>query len=143
MIGLLYSVAGTISPFALVAVPHLTSRLRAIEALSGLVLLLLLGHAFGIAGVIAALLAEITFATGFRVAILYRFIVTENRGRHAATAALVVVAVAAPLLCWEVVAEPSGQGVLAPATIAAYFAVALLLGSAGFLMRRRMFGNLL
>ena len=103
-ISFLFNVAGTMAPFLLVKVPHITSRLRVFEALLGFALILILGSVFGIAGVLIALLVEISLAVLVRIFMLYRFIITENRLLHARSSLLTLAVMAVPLLAWEGVA---------------------------------------
>ena len=141
LLGFFYAVAGTITPFALVKVPHLTSRLRTIEALCGFALLLYLGRLYGIGGVLGALVAEIAAAAAIRIVILYRHIVTERRWHHAVTVLLTLAAVFAPLLGWEELASmrlPTGINA-ATISLAVYCMIMLIVTGFGLIYRKRLF----
>lgn len=105
-IGLCNAVGGTITPFALVAVPHLISRLRSLEAICGFALMIFLGRLYGIEGVLAALMAELSVVTIISIVVFYRYILRQDRMWHARKALMVVVFVLGPLLLWEALVSP-------------------------------------
>lgn len=103
-ISVLFNIAGTLGPFLLVKVAHLTSRLRVFEALLGFALILILGANFGIAGVLTALLIEISLAILARVYLTYRYVITKDRLFHARSIVLILATIALPIIAWEVLA---------------------------------------
>lgn len=143
-ISFLFAVAGTITPFNLVTVPHLSSRLRTAEALTGFSLILILGPRFGIAGVLAALLTEVSIAVLGRLYLLYRYIVTENRGVHLRTALLILAVMFGPLLAWEAVVGPLlDKRPLAFASLAFFLTWTLMLAACVYGARQRLRTRLL
>ncbi len=105
LIALLFNIAGTMSPLLLVKVPHITSKLRFFEAALGLALIVTLGGYYAIAGVLAALLIEISIAVIARIFLLYRYVVTIDRAFHAKTALMIVTVTCAPIILWELIAR--------------------------------------
>jgi len=138
LLSFFYAVAGTITPFALVTVPHITSRLRSIEAICGFMLLIVLGHFYGITGVLSALVIEIAVAVILRILILYRHIITKNRRDHAKSAILIVIAVSAALLLWEALAPvllPRDSPVV---TVLVYLLYVMSLAAAGLASQKKI-----
>ena len=103
-ISFLSSLMATLTPFFLVSLPQVTSRLRLIEASLGFGLILLLGGIYGIAGVLIALLIELSLAISARTYFLYRRIITANRLFHAKSTLLILAAIPVPIFAWEALA---------------------------------------
>ena len=140
LISFFYAVAGTITPFALIKVPHLTSRLRSIEAISGFILLLVLGHFYGLSGVVSAVVAEIAIMAALGVAIFYRHIITCRRLRHARSVFWILTFILVPLLIWETLAAHFLLlGVTAAiASLIGYLVIMLGLAALGLAFRERV-----
>lgn len=109
--------AGTLAPFMLVYLPHVTSSLRTGEAIVTVALIAVLGHAYQDWGVLIAVLTVMLAAVLIRIAILYLRLVRNESWRHAASSLTVLAIVVFPLFaiegCVLLVENPSTQVFLA------------------------------
>jgi len=136
IISMLLALSGTIGPFMLVHLPHVTSLLRSFEAAATILLMLVLGAFFGLVGVLLSALIVMAIAFMLRIAILYLRLVTVGRWRHARGMLSVLVIVTAPLLSLEALLsmspDASTRSLVAVAGYSIYTAALIF-----FTLRRR------
>lgn len=136
LISFLHSFMATLTPFFLVWLPKVTSRLRTLEALLGLLLIFLLGSLYGVAGVLAALLIELTLALLARSYFFYRHIIRESGAQHAKFCFLFLLLIGLPIVAWEVLVEGHLTAVSFPYVSALFYLMWFALLAAGTYLRR-------
>lgn len=122
---------GTLGPFMLVHLPHVSSFVRTGEAVATVILVILLGQAYQDWGVLIAVLAVMAATLLIRIVILYACLVREDRWRHALSALTILCIVAAPLFVVEAVVSLIGN--LSAQVMLAAIAYALISGTTAFL----------
>ena len=108
IIGFLYLLSSSVSPFTLSLFPELASKIRTLESIGLIFLITWLGNAYNIEGVLTAALISMVMATIVRIYILYKKVIFSNRASHALLCILAMVLISVPLIAGELIASYDG-----------------------------------
>ena len=102
----LFALCGTLSPFCLVLAPKFIANARLIEASIGLSMLIILGHQYELAGVLAAMTIELAIAISARLYLSYSTIFKVRQLSHFVGSAVIVLTSFIPGLVVDIFLYP-------------------------------------